>query len=96
MEQKEQQNTTWNNLKRGLGKASDLASLKMKLGQAKTRRRNAYAHLGELAYTTYRPRTDSVTEDIESAINATVGEITELSQTITELELRIKLLKADL
>jgi hypothetical protein len=52
--------------------------------------------LGELAYTTYRPRTDAVTEDIEKAINETVEEITAFSHSILELELRIKLLKAEL
>ncbi len=83
-------------MKKSIGKAADLTALKIKLGQTKTKRKNAYARLGELAYTTYRPRTDAVTEDIEKAINATVTEITGLSQTILELELRIKLLKADM
>ena len=94
MAQKEKNSAVMEDVKKGLGKAADLASLNIKLGQAKSRRKNAYARLGELAYSTYRPRKDTVTADIEKAIAATVEEITELSQTIIELELRIKLLKA--
>ena len=81
-------------VKKGLGKAADITALKIKLGQAKSKRKNAYTRLGELSYTKYRPRTTDVTEDIESAISATVAEITELTHAIVELELRIKLLKA--
>jgi len=94
MAQNEKTSTVMEDVKKGLGKAADLTTLKFKLGQAKTKRRNAYTRLGELAYVTYRPRKDTVTSDIEQAISATVEEITELSQTVTELELRIKLLKA--
>lgn len=94
MAQKEKTSTMMEDVKKGIGKAADLTSLKFKLGQAKAKRKNAYARLGELAYVTYRPRKDTVTEDIERAIAATVEEITDLSQTVTELELRIKLLKA--
>lgn len=94
MAQKEKTSTMMEDVKKGIGKAADLTSLKFKLGQAKVKRKNAYARLGELAYVTYRPRKDTVTEDIERAIAATVEEITDLSQTVTELELRIKLLKA--
>lgn len=94
MAQKEKTSTVMEDVKKGIGKAADLTSLKIKLGQAKAKRKNAYARLGELSYVTYRPRKDTVTADIERAIAATVEEITELSQTVTELELRIKLLKA--
>jgi uncharacterized coiled-coil protein SlyX len=52
--------------------------------------------LGELAYVKYIPRPDRVAEDIEKAIAATVSEITELNNAITELELRIKLVKAQM
>lgn len=88
------QSTAMENVKKGLGLAADLASLNFKLGKAKSKRKNAYARLGELSYTKYRPRTTDVTEDIENAIAAAVAEITELNHEITELELRIKLLKA--
>ena len=81
-------------VKKSLGKAADVASLKIKLSQAKTRRKNAYTRLGELSYTKYRPRTTDVTEDIENAIAAVFAEITDLTHEIVELELRIKLLKA--
>ena len=81
-------------VKKSLGKAADMTSLKIKLGQAKTKRKNAYTRLGELSYAKYRPRTGDVPEDIEAAINAAVQEITELTHAIVELELRIKLLKA--
>ena len=96
MAQKEKSSSVMEDVKKGIGKAADLTSLKFKLGQAKTKRKNAYTRLGELAYSTYRPRTDAVTADIENAIAATVNEITALSQTITELELRIKLLRAEM
>ena len=96
MAQKEKSSSVMEDVKKGLGKAADLTSLKFKLGQAKTKRKNAYTRLGELAYSTYRPRTDTVTADIENAIAAAVNEITVLSQTITELELRIKLLRAEM
>lgn len=95
MAQKEKQSSVMEDVKKGIGKAADLTSLRFKLGQAKTKRKNAYTRLGELAYSAYRPRTDAVTADIENAIAATVNEITALSQTVTELELRIKLLRAD-
>lgn len=96
MAQNEKQSSVIEGVKRSIGKTADLTSLKIKLGQTKAKRKNAYARLGELAYTTYRPRTDAVTEDIEKAIHETVEEITALSHSILELELRIKLLKADL
>ena len=60
----------------------------------KNKRKAAYTHLGELSYSKYRPRTTDIPEDIENAISATVTEITDLNNEITELELRIKLLKA--
>ena len=49
-------------IKKSLGYAADLASLKIKLGKAKSRRKAAYTRLGELSYTKYRPRsgTDSM------------------------------------
>jgi hypothetical protein len=81
-------------VKKGLNKAADIASLKFKLGQAKAKRKAAYTRLGELSYTKYRPRKTDVPEDIENAITAAVAEITELTQVIVELELRVKLLKA--
>lgn len=81
-------------IKKSLGYAADLTSLKIKLGKAKNRRKAAYTRLGELSYTKYRPRTTDVSEDIENAISAAVSEITSLTHEITELELRIKLLKA--
>ena len=81
-------------MKKSLGKAADVTALKIKLGQAKNRRKTAYTRLGELSYSKLRPRTGDVPEDIEAAIATTVAEITELTQTIVELELRVKLLKA--
>ena len=88
------QPTAKDNVKKGLELAADIARLKFKLSQAKSRRKNAYTRLGELSYTKYRPRTTDVTEDIENAIAAEVAEITNLTHEIVELELRIKLLKA--
>ncbi|MBQ9151884.1 MAG: hypothetical protein IJX72_06510 [Clostridia bacterium] len=96
MAQNTNQPSALDSVKKSIGKAADLTSLKIKLGQAKAKRKNAYTHLGELSYTKYRPRTDEVTEDIETAIQNTVNEITACSQEILELELRIKLLKADM
>ncbi len=87
--------STLDQVKKSLGKAADLTSLKFKLRQTMGKRKNAYTRLGELSYATYRPRKDRVTEDIESAIAATVQEITDLSHEITELQLRVELLKAD-
>ena len=92
--QNNSQPSAMDNVKKSLGLAADKASLKFKLGKAKSRRKAAYTHLGELSYTKYRPRTNDVTEDIENAIAATVNEITALNHEITELELRIKLLKS--
>ena len=88
------QNSAMNTVKKSIGFAADLTSLKLKLSKAKSKRKNAFTRLGELSYTKYRPRTNVVTNDIESAISATVREITVLNHEITELELRIKLLKA--
>ena len=87
------QATAKDSIKKGFEYATDLASLKFKLNRAKSKCKSAYTHLGELSYTKYRPRTNEVTEDIEDAISATVSEITALNHEITELELRIKLLK---
>ena len=83
------------NIKRGIGKAADMTSLKFKLGQAKSKRKNAYARLGEMAYVIYRPRTATAKPDIDDSIAAVVKEIGELNERIVELELCIKLLKAD-
>lgn len=96
MAQNEKQPSALDGVKKSLGKAADLTSLKIKLHQTENRRKAAYQHLGELSYSKYRPRTDEVTEDIENAITNTVKEITDLGQTITELELRIKLVKAQM
>ena len=92
--QTENQPSAMDNVKKSLGLAADVASLKFKLSRAKSRRKDAYTRLGELSYTKSRPRTTDVPEDIENAISATVTEITDLNNEITELELRIKLLKA--
>ena len=96
MAQKQNNNqaSAMDSIKKGFEYAADLTSLKFKLGKAKSRRKDAYTRLGELSYTKYRPRTNDVTEDIENAIAATVNEITALNHEITELELRIKLLKS--
>lgn len=96
MAQNEKQPSALDGVKKSLGKAADLTSLKIKLRQTEIRRKAAYQHLGELSYSKYRPRTDEVTEDIENAITNTVKEITDLGQAITELELRIKLVKAQM
>ena len=96
MAKNQEKSSAMEGIKKSIGKATDLASLSLKLGQTKVKRKDAYARLGELAYTTYRPRTDTVTEDIENAIAAVVSEITQLTHAIVELELRIKILKADL
>ena len=92
--QTENQPSAMDNVKKSLGLAADVASLKFKLSRAKSRRKAAYAHLGELSYTKYRPRTTGVPSDIEIAISTAVSDITDLNNEITELELRIKLLKA--
>lgn len=94
MSQEKKPSPAMDGVKKSLGKAADMTSLKIKLGQAKTKRKNAYTRLGELSYAKYRPRTGDVPEDIEAAINTAVQEITELTHAIVELELRIKLLKA--
>ena len=88
------QSGAMDSVKKTLGYAADLTSLKVKLSRAKSRRKAAYAHLGELSYTKYRPRTTGVPSDIEIAITTAVSDITDLNNEITELELRIKLLKA--
>lgn len=81
--------------KRSLKRTADRTSLSFKLGKVKTSRKAAYTRLGELCYSKHRPRSTDTPEDIETAIASTVEEITELSQEILELELRIKLLKAE-
>jgi hypothetical protein len=90
------QSSALDGVKKSLGKAADLTSLKIKLRQIQLKRKAAYQRLGELAYTKHRPRPDEVTEDIENAISAAVAEITDLSHAVTELELRIKLVKAQM
>lgn len=86
--------STLNGVKKTLGKAADITSLKLKRCQAEAKRKEAYRYLGELSYAKYRPRPDDVPEDIDNAISATVAEITNLNQTVIELDLRIKLIKA--
>ena len=95
MAQEKKQYPAVDGIKKGLTRAADITSLKIKLGQAKTKRKNAYTRLGELTYAKARPRDGAVPEDIEAAINAAVNEITQLTHLIVELELRVKLLKAD-
>ncbi len=92
--QNSNQSSAAEGIKKSLGLAADVASLRFKLGKAKSRRKAAYTRLGELSYAKYRPRSTDVSEDIENAIAAAVCEITDLTHEITELELRIKLLKA--
>ena len=96
MAQKQNNNqpTAMDNIKKGFEYAADLTSLKFKLSKAKSKRKDAYTRLGELSYTKYRPRTTDIPEDIENAISAVMGEINTLNHEITELELRIKLLKS--
>ena len=94
MEQ-EKKSSAMEGVKKSLGKAADRTSLKIKLSQAKNKRKQAYTRLGELTYAKERPRKGDVPAEIESAIAASVTEITELNHLIVELELRYKLLKAD-
>ena len=77
--QTENQPSAMDNVKKSLGLAADMASLKFKLSRAKSHRKDAYTRLGELSYTKSRPRTTDVPEDIENAISATVTEITDLN-----------------
>jgi len=93
-QQTNNQSSTLENVKKGFRFAKELAALEFKLGKCKSKRKAAFTRLGELSYTKYRPRTNNVTEDIENAIMAAVSEITDLNHEITELELRVKLLKA--
>jgi hypothetical protein len=95
MAQNQNQTTAMEGIRKSLGLAADMTSLKLKLRKAQSKRKAAYTRLGQLSYTKYRPRKTDVTEDIENAIAAAVAEITDLTHEITELELRIKLLKAD-
>ena len=92
--QTENQPSAMDNVKKSLGLAADVASLKFKLSRAKSRRKDAYTRLGELSYSKYRPRTTDIPEDIEKAISAVMEEINTLNHEITELELRIKILKS--
>jgi hypothetical protein len=86
--------STAGSVKKSLGKAADITSLRIKRMRAENQRREAYRRLGELAYAKHRPRPDDVTEDIDNAISTAVAEITDLNHTVTELDLRIKLIKA--
>lgn len=95
MAQEKKSSPAMEGVKKSLGKAADMTSLKFKLSQAKTKRKNAYTRLGELTYAKARPRQGDVPAEIESAITAAITEITELTHLIVELELRVKLLKAD-
>ena len=95
MAQEKKTSPAMEGVKKSLGKAADMTSLKFKLSQAKTKRKNAYTRLGELTYAKARPRQGDVPAEIESAIAAAITEITELTHLIVELELRVKLLKAD-
>ncbi|MBR6782297.1 MAG: hypothetical protein IKM33_03770 [Clostridia bacterium] len=92
--QNKNQSKAMDSIKKGLEYAADLTSLKFKLSKAKSKRKDAFTRLGELSYTKYRPRTTDIPEDIENAISAVMGEINTLNHEITELELRIKILKA--
>ena len=92
--QNKKQSKTMDNIKKGFEYAADLTSLKFKLSKAKSKRKDAYTRLGELSYTKYRPRTTDIPEDIEKAISAVMEEINTLNHEITELELRIKILKS--
>ncbi len=87
---------TMDNVKKAIGKAAGLTSLKLKYNRTAARRKEAYTRLGELSYALHRPRKDSVPADIHTAIEATVAEITELSHELVELSLRIEILKADM
>ena len=95
MAQEKKSSPAMEGVKKSLGKAADMTLLKFKLSQAKTKRKNAYTRLGELTYAKARPRQGDVPAEIESAITAAITEITELTHLIVELELRVKLLKAD-
>ena len=92
--QNKNQSKAMDNIKKGFEYAADLTSLKFKLSKAKTKSKDAFVRLGELSYTKYRPRTTDIPEDIEKAISAVMEEINTLNHEITELELRIKILKA--
>ena len=94
-EQKTERSSTWEDIKKSVGKAADMASLKYKLHTTENRRKEAYARLGELSYAKLRPRRSELAEDIEDAIAKSVSEITELTHEIAELKIRVEILKAD-
>lgn len=94
-EQNTERSSTWEDIKKSVSKAADMASLKYKLRTTENRRHEAYARLGELSYAKLRPRRSELAEDIEDAIAKSVSEITELTHEIAELKIRVEILKAD-
>ena len=72
MAQEKKSSPAMEGVKKSLGKAADMTSLKFKLSQAKTKRKNAYTRLGELTYAKARPRQGDVPAEIESAITAAI------------------------
>ncbi len=85
----------FSDVKKNLSRAADLTSLRLRIRKTAAARKDAYTRLGELSYAKYRPRETAVPADIEEAIAATVKEITDLSHELTELKLRLELLKTD-
>ncbi len=83
-------------VKKTLEKAADLTALQVKFHYLSARRKDAYAHLGELTYALHHPRKDTTPEEIDTEIEQTMQQITSLSHKITDLALRIKFLKLDL
>lgn len=81
-------------VKKSLGKAADLAGLKLQLHKVEKKREETYSKLGELYYVKSRPRDGEVPAEIETAMENALNEITALNHEISELKLRVELMKA--
>ncbi len=79
-----------------LEKTAELAALQVKFHYLSARRKDAYARLGKLTYQLHCPRKDTNPEQIDDEMETTVEQITALSHRITDLAIRIKLLKLDM
>ncbi len=82
--------------KKTLVKAADLASLQLEYHYLAARRKENYAHLGELTYILRRPHKTVDEEEINTEMDLTVRRITKISREMTQLAVQIKVLKMDM
>lgn len=86
----------WNGVKRELGEAKEMTSLRLKASSLERKRDGLYTKLGKVAYSQLHPANGTVKSELDAQAEAFVKQITELNTEISSVRLKIKMKKKGL